>query len=175
MLVRASLFIVVGLSAVGCASAPAATPPSEPNADRSATGTVYPAQKRWNGTLNPTRSFNGTAVASERQNAYGRAEVTVSANNPSLSRVTLTVTVPNEPGLDVAGWGLSEGRCGSGNPPVLAPSMFAPIQLNSSGQGKVDATIPYVIPDNGTYHINVFRRGGTQLSDVITCGELRRG
>jgi hypothetical protein len=113
-------------------------------------------------------------VASQRQNAYGSVELTVSPSSPTLSRVTLKVSVPNEPGLDIAGWALSEGRCGSGNPPVLSPSVFPPIQLNASGQGTVDAKIPFIIPDNGAYHVNVFRRSGTQLTDMLTCGELRR-
>jgi len=101
-------------------------------------------------------------------------ELTVSPNAPTLSHVILSVTIPVEPGLDVVGWGIIQGRCGSGNPTVLSPSSFPPIQIGMNGGGKVDLKIPFIIPDNGTYHVDVFRGSGNQLSDVLTCGELRR-
>ena len=173
MILRHLLVAAIVSSAVaGCASAPAVSSAPQPATDQSVT--VYPTMKRWAGTLNPTRSYNASAVASQRQNAYGRVELTVSPSSPTLSRVILTVAVPNEPGLDIAGWGLSEGRCGSGNPLVLSPSVFPPIQLNSGGQGSIDVKIPFIIPDNGNYHVNVFRGSGTQLTDMLTCADLRR-
>jgi hypothetical protein len=162
---------VVSAALASCATAP---PVSSAPQSSDQTVTVYPTMKRWIGTLNPMRSYNATAVASQRQNAYGRVELTVSPNSPTLTHVTLTVSLPNEPGLDLAGWGLSDGRCGSGNPSVLSPSMFPPVQLSASGKGTVDAKIPFIIPENGSYHVNVFRRTGTQLTDVITCADLRR-
>jgi hypothetical protein len=130
--------------------------------------------KRWTGKLNPTQSFQATAVASRRQNAYGNVELTVSPASPTLSRVVITVSVPQEPGFDVLGWGVNPGRCGSGNPQVLAPSAFTPIQVGGSGRGSVDAQIPFVIQEGTAYSVSVYRGSGTQLSDVITCGELRQ-
>ncbi|HEV7594032.1 MAG TPA: hypothetical protein VGO33_03460 [Gemmatimonadaceae bacterium] len=124
--------------------------------------------------MRPTQSYNAAAVGSQRQNAYGGAELTVLASNPTLTHVTVNVAVPVDLGLGMVGWGLAQGRCGSGNPTVLSPSSFPPIQLNATGQGTVDAQIPFIIPDNGTYHVNVFRGTGTQLVDVITCADLRR-
>jgi hypothetical protein len=98
----------------------------------------------------------------------------VSPNSPTLSHVVVNVSIPNEPGMDLVGWGLSPGRCGSGSPLVLSPSMFPAIQIGPNGQGQIDAKIPFIIPDNGNYHVDVFRGQGTQLSDVITCAVLRR-
>jgi hypothetical protein len=101
-------------------------------------------------------------------------DLTLSLDNPTLTDVKLVVSVPTQPGLDFVGWGLSQGRCGSGNPPVLAPSAFPAIQISPNGRGSVDAKLPFVISETGTYHVNVFRGTGTQLSDVITCGDVRR-
>jgi hypothetical protein len=161
-----------------CASQPAVSsspaPSPTPQTDSDQGGAVYPIIKRWTGSLNPTRSYNASAVASERQNARGRVEVTVSPSAPTLSHVILTITVPNQPGLDAVGWGVSQGGCGSGNPTVLSPSNFPPIPIATNGGGKIDVRIPFVIPDNGSYHVDVFRGSGSQLSDVLTCGELRR-
>ena len=162
---------IVSTSIAGCASAPPAGSAPQPQTDRTVSG--YPTIKRWTATLNPTQSYNAAAVASQRQNAYGKVELTVQPATPTLTDVTLVVTVPPQPGLDIVGWGLSQGRCGSGNPAVLPPSAFQPIQLSSNGRGNVDAKIPFVI-ETGAYHVNVFRGSGTQLSDIITCGDLRR-
>jgi hypothetical protein len=163
---------IVAIAIAGCASAPATGSAPKPQADRGVSG--YPIVQRWIATLNPTQSYSATAVSSQRQNAYGRVELTVSPDNPTLTDVKLVVSVPARPGMDVVGWGLSQGRCGSGNPPVLPPSTFPPIQLSPNGRGTADAKLPFVISENGTYHVNVFRGTGTQLSDVITCGEVRR-
>jgi hypothetical protein len=155
-----------------CASAPPVT--ADPGSANVQSPNVYPTMKSWVGSLNPTRSYSAAAVATQRQNAYGRAELTVSPDNPTITHVVLKVSVPNEPGLDMAGWGLSEGRCGSGNPLVLSPSAFQPIPVNPGGQGPIDVSIPFVIPDKGLFHISIFRSSGTQLSDLVSCAELRR-
>jgi len=161
---------IVTTAIAGCASAPATGSTPKPEAGRGVSG--YPIVQRWIATLNPTQSYNSSATSTQRQNAYGRVELTVDPNTPTLTDVKLVVTVPA--GLDVVGWGLSQGRCGSGNPPVLAPSAFPAIQISPSGRGSADAELPFVIPETGTYHVNVFRGTGTQLTNVITCGELRR-
>jgi hypothetical protein len=163
---------VVSTALTGCASAPSAG--SAPQSANESAPLVFPAAKHWKGTMRPTQSYNAAAVGSQRQNAYGGAELTVLASNPTLTHVTVNVAVPVDLGLGMIGWGIAQGRCGSGNPTVLSPSSFPPIQLNATGQGTVDAQIPFIIPDNGTYHVNVFRGAGTQLVDVITCADLRR-
>jgi hypothetical protein len=163
---------VVSTALTSCASAPPVS--SAPQSEAERAPLVFPAMKRWAGTMRPTQSYNAAATGSQRQNAYGNAVLTVAASNPTLTRANLTVAVPVGAGVGLVGWGLSQGRCGSGNPTVLAPSSFPPIQLNATGQGTVDAQIPFVIPDNGTYHVNVFRGAGTQLADMITCADLRR-
>jgi hypothetical protein len=86
--------VAVSTGLASCASAPPVTSAPGPATDQNVT--AYPTMKLWTGTLNPTRSYNASAVASERQNAYGRVEVTVSPSAPTLSHVMLKVSVPNE-------------------------------------------------------------------------------
>ncbi|MFN2603934.1 MAG: hypothetical protein ABR582_14425 [Gemmatimonadaceae bacterium] len=129
---------------------------------------------RWTGRLNPTQSYKGAAVATERQMAYGNVELTVSPDRPTLSHVRLTVSVPAQPGTDNLGWAIHPGNCGSGNPPVMTPGAFPMIVLSANGRGAVDSDIPFVLPESGSFHVNVFRGGGTQLTDVITCADLRK-
>ena len=161
---------IVATAIAGCASAPTTGAAPKPEAGRGVSG--YPIVQRWTASLNPTQSINASAVSTQRQNAYGRVELTLSPDNPTLTDVKLVVSV--QLGLESVGWGLSQGRCGSGNPPVLPPSTFPAIQISPNGRGNVDTRLPFVLSESGTYHVNVFRGTGTQLSDVITCGEVRR-
>lgn len=172
MLFRQFLTVSAASAALAaCASAPPVT--ATPQAGGNQSVTTYPMVKRWTGKLNPTQSYQAAAVASRRQNAYGNVEVTVSPTSPTLSRVTMTVSVPQESGFDILGWGISPGRCGSGNPQVLAPTAFTPIPVSTNGRGSVDAKIPFVIQEGGAYSVSVYHGSGTQLSDVVTCAELR--
>lgn len=155
-----------------CASTPVVS--SGPQTDSNRTVAVLAAARRWTGSFNPTQSFKGAAVASERQKAYGSVELTVSANNPNLTHVRLSVSVSMEPGLDNLGWAIHPGNCGSGDPPVMAPGTFPLMQLNANGQTTIDVDIPFTLPESGSYHVNAFRGTGTQLTDVMTCADLRR-
>ena len=109
-----------------------------------------------------------------RQKATGTVELTVLPNRPTFTHVRLSVTVPNEPGLNNLGWAIHPGNCGSGTPPVIAPGMFPMMVVSANGGASLDDNIPFQLPEMGNYHLNVFRGGGTQLSDVITCADLRR-
>lgn len=155
-----------------CASAPAAK--QEPQSDADRVAALLAASNRWTGTLNPTQGHTGVAVTTTRQKAYGTVELTVSPNRPTVTHVRLTVSVPVEPGLNNLGWAIHQGGCGSGTPPVMSPGAFPSIVLSTDGRGTVDDDIAFTLPASGNYHLNVFRGNGTQLSDVITCANLRR-
>jgi len=157
---------------VACASAPAVTP--DPNSDSGRTAEVLALANRWTGTLNPTQGRTATVAATMRQKAVGTVELTVLPNRPTFTHVRLSVTVPNEPGLNNLGWGIHPGNCGSGTPPVVAPGMFPMMVVSANGGASLDDNIPFQLPESGNYHLNVFRGGGTQLNDVITCADLRR-
>lgn len=168
-LLTAALFSV---AVSACASTPAVTP--DPNSDEARTQAVLAAAMRWTGTFNPKQSFTGNAVTTTRQKAFGSVELTVSPNRPTVSHVRLQVSVPVEPGLTNLGWAIHQGSCGSGTPPMMSPGAFPTIVLSANGRGAVDDDIAFTVPVSGSYHVNVFRGNGTQLSDVITCANLRR-
>jgi hypothetical protein len=52
--------------------------------------------------------------------------------------------------------------------------MFPMMVVSANGGASLDDNIPFQLPESGNYHLNVFRGGGTQLNDVITCADLRR-
>jgi hypothetical protein len=157
---------------VACASAPAAKP--DPTSDSGRTDALLALTNRWTGTLNPTQGRTAAVAATTRQKAFGTVELTVLPNRPTFTHVRLSVTVPIEPGLNNLGWGIHPGNCGSGTPPVIAPGMFPMMVVSTNGGASLDDNIPFQLPESGNYHLNVFRGGGTQLNDVITCADLRR-
>jgi hypothetical protein len=71
-------------------------------------------------------------------------------------------------------WSIHPGECGAGTPPVLSPGAFPLIVVSGNGRASVEGDIAFTLPESGSYHVNVFRSNGTQLSDVLTCGNLRR-
>lgn len=169
---RTSSVLLVALASLACASAPP-NPAPAPSADQRV-AEVLAAANRWTGTLNPTQGRTATAVTTTRQRAYGTVELRVAPNRPTNTHVVLNVSVPMEPGLTNLGWAIHEGNCGSGNPPVMSPGSFPTIIVSTNGRGSVDDDIAFKLPEYGSYHLNVFRGNGTQLTDVITCANLRR-
>ena len=170
-----SRFLAPALSCVAllaCATTPSAKP--DPSSDAGRTEAIIAAANRWTGTFNPTQSYAASAVTTTRQKAFGNIELRVSPNRPSVSHVNLTVSVPVEPNLTNLGWAIHPGSCGSGTPAMMAAGTFPTIVLSANGRGTVDDDIAFTVPTTGSYHVNVFRGNGTQLTDVITCANLRR-
>jgi len=163
---------LVAAALSGCAAAPAATP--DPGSQPVPSQTVGVAVSRWTGVFNPKQGYTGTVVTTTRQKAYGNVELLISPDRPNVTRVRLSVSVPVEPGLTNLGWAVHPGGCGSGAPPLMAPGTFPSMVLGSNGRAALDDDIGFTLPGTGSYHVNVFRGAGMQLSDVITCASLRR-
>ncbi|MGH7602571.1 MAG: hypothetical protein ACRENK_01085 [Gemmatimonadaceae bacterium] len=172
MLVRYA-FTATLLSAtlVACASAPT---PGSASTDAGHTADVVASARRWTGNFTATQSVNGSLVPSTRQSGNGSVELTVARANPGLTHVRLRAAVSIEPGLEVLGWSINPGNCGSGDTPILSPSVFPLMQLNPNGQANFDDNIPWELPESGNYHVNVFRGSNSQLNNVVTCADLRR-
>lgn len=169
---RTSTALFLASASLACSSAQP-NPAPAPSADQRV-AEVLAAAKRWTGTLNPTQGRTATVVTTTRQRAYGNVVLTVAPNRPTLTHVVLNVSVPMEPGLNNLGWSIHQGNCGSGSPPVMSPGAFPTMVVSTNGRGALEDDIAFRLPDFGSFHVNVFRGNGTQLSDVITCANLRK-
>ena len=154
--------------AAACASTPRA---AEPTVDATADRSVLATSARWTGSLAPVNSFSGGINGATRQNTYGSAMLTISPRNPKATRVQLTFQAPVQ-NSTVLRWAILPGRCGSGSIPLLAAESFPDLEISSNGRGQIDTDMPFEMPINGTYHVNVYSRG-SQLADVVGCGTLR--
>lgn len=164
----------VSLAAALCACASTPKVESAPVHDPTAIAIAAAVMSRWTGNLQPTQSHTGAVKATERQRAYGSVELIVPRDRPTRTRVRLNVSVPTSTQVNTLRWGIYPGNCGSGSPPVVPAEVFPIIDLSSNGQGSIDQEIAIEMPNDGRYHVNVLMGTGTQLSNVLTCGNLRK-
>lgn len=157
-------------AATACSSSPRSAE-TGPVVDASAGVGVLASTARWTGNIAPTHSFSGGIQGATRQNTYGTVALSMASGNTNATRVQLTFQAPIQNSTSYR-WALLPGRCGSGSIPLLAPELFPPLEMSSTGRGQLDSEIPLNLPISGSHHVNIYSRG-SQLSDVIGCANLR--
>ena len=103
---------------------------------------------------------------------FGSVLLTAAPDAPSQLRAAINLSTQLTSTARLK-WALVPGRCGSADLPVIAIEQFPEIIVSSNGTASANATVPYVLPRNGSYHVNVFWSSGADLSDVMTCANLR--
>lgn len=157
---------------VGCASGGASAP--EAPHDPTAIAIAAAVSARWTGTLQSTQARTGDVKITDRQRAYGTVELIVPHNRKTRTHVKLNVSAPATSMVNSLRWGIFPGNCGSGAAPIFPTEVFPPIELGSNGKGSLDQEVAFEMPASGRFHVNVLQGTGTQLSNVLTCGNLRR-
>lgn len=156
----------------GCASNPSTN--TQAVHDATAIAMENATLARWTGSFQPTQSRTGDAMITERQRAYGTIELLVSRDRPERTRVRLSVSTPLTSAISTLRWGIYPGSCGSGAPPVIPAEAFPVIELTNNGRGSIDQEFAFEMPADKLLHANVLQGSGTQLSNVLTCANLRR-
>ena len=154
------------LVAAGCASTQSSS---------ATTSVVGDGRVRWTASLKPTGQRTGNLAAADKARAYGQVNLTTSVDDPNRTDVNLTVDVPSSAVNSLLPWAMLPGRCGSGDVPIMAIQRFQPIEVGGNGRGQLSSSLAMTLPEAGSYHINVYWPGGSQLSDVMTCGNMSRG
>lgn len=152
------------------AAGPEPTPAGAPSADL----TDLPLSSiHWSGPFRPSEQQTGQGMTPHRSNrTFGSVELTASPDAPSQlhAEIRLSTQMTSTARLK---WALVPGRCGSADLPVIAIEQFPEILVSSNGTASVSGLVPFVLPRSGTYHVNVFWSNGADLSDVMTCANLR--
>ena len=113
---------------------------------------------KWGGKLAPQ---GGTTVA-------GQVTVEPGANASSThATVTITGGAPNA----TYPWHVHSGKCGDNGAVVGQASAYTLIKIGKDGNGKVDVTLPFAIPDNGAYYVNI-HKSSTDMGTIVSCGDL---
>lgn len=158
---------LIGLA--GCAS-------SKPVADSAAgvpTASVSTSTGpvTWTGSLQPIQQASGSLGPTGQNKAFGT--VTLSSKGTTRTAISITVSTPltNAASLN---WAVLSGRCGSGSLPLVGIERFPLIEVGNNGRGQLETDMALELPQSGSYHVNIYWGTGQQLSDVMTCANLRR-
>ncbi len=156
----------VGLIA-GCAQSTPVDGAPTPSASASAGGA---AGARWTANIQSVTQSRGEVVQTTRDRSYGNATWMHGAA-PSLSNIDLVFTYTGQE--RTLSWAILPGSCGTPALPVIPMSNFPEMNVGGGGRAQVTASLPIVLPEGGTYHIDVYRdrRGGTDA--LIACGNMR--
>jgi len=104
--------------------------------------------------------------------AFGN--VRLSSKGTSRTAISITLSTPLSSAASL-NWAVLPGRCGTGSLPLVGVERFPLIEVGNNGRGQLDGEMSLELPQNGTYHVNVYWSSGQQLSDVMTCANLRKG
>ena len=126
---------------------------------------------RWTGSLQPMQQRSGGLGPTGQNKAFG--SVSLRSIGPERTAITISVSTPLQ-GSASLNWAILPGRCGSGTLPLVGIERFPVIDVGNNGRGQLDAEMSLGLPENGAYHVNIYWAGGQQLSDVMTCANLRK-
>jgi len=126
---------------------------------------------RWEGSLQPTQQRSGAAAPMGQSKAFGNVTLTSRGSERTVVTISLSTPLQNSTSLN---WALLPGRCGSGAMPLVGVERFPVIDVGTNGRGQLNGEMSLALPTSGTYHVNVYWGSGQQLSDVMTCANLRK-
>lgn len=127
----------------------------------------------WTASLQQTQQRTGELAPTSQQKATGQVSLLPMVSAPGRMRVQLTISAPGNSSSTLR-WAIFPGRCGSPALPLVGVESFPTIDVGSNGRGQVAGELPLRLESGGTYHVNVFKGRGMELSDVLTCGNLRQ-
>lgn len=128
---------------------------------------------RWTGNFTPVQVRSSNVAMRTQSRIYGTVSLTSADGSPDRTRARLNFTSQSGANSFTVQWALVPGRCGSGGLPVLPIDNFPMIEVGGDGRAQLDAELALSLPDSGEYHVNVYN-GGQELSNVITCANLKK-
>ena len=127
----------------------------------------------WTASLTQTQQRTGELAPTGQQKATGTVSLLPSTAGQGRMRVQLTLSAPDNDSSTLR-WGILPGRCGSSALPLIGIESFPTIDVGSNGRGQVAGELPITLESGAVYHVNVYKGRGMELSDVLTCGNLRQ-
>lgn len=126
---------------------------------------------RWTGSLQPIQQASGGLGPTGQNKAFGT--VTLSSKGTERTAISITVSTPLSSSTTLR-WGILPGQCGTGSLPIVGIERFPQIDVGNNGRGQLNAEMALSLPTSGSYHVNIYWANGQQLSDVMTCANLRK-
>ena len=129
------------------------------------------APVRWTGSLQPMQQRSGGLGPTGQNKAFGN--VALSSKGSDRTAISISLSTPLQ-GSSALSWAILPGRCGSGALPIVGIERFPAIDVGNNGRAQLDTEMALELPSNGAYHVNIYWAGGQQLSDVMTCANLKK-
>ena len=161
--------ILLGLAA--CATAKPVDDAGAPAPTASVSSGSSGAPIRWTGSLQPMQQRSGGLGPTGQNKAFGN--VSLSSKGSDRTAISISLSTPLQ-GSAALSWAILPGRCGSGALPIVGIERFPAIDVGNNGRAQLDTEMALELPTNGAYHVNIYWAGGQQLSDVMTCANLKK-
>jgi hypothetical protein len=159
---------------MGLAACATAKPVNDAGAPAPVSSTVATSQSRirWSGSLQPSQQRTGGLGPTGQNKVFGN--VTLTSRGGERMGVGISLSTPLQTSTSIR-WALLPGRCGTSSLPLAGMEQFPLIEVGTNGRGELNGEMPLALPESGAYHVNVYWEGqGIQLSDVMSCANLRR-
>lgn len=170
--VVAATMVSVACSSGGSASTASTTPEPGTSRTEKIVAQAEAASMHWTGSFQPVQQQTGSMAPRGSSRVFGNVTLSQSPASANRTRARISVSTQLKDTRQLR-WALVTGRCGSADIPVLGVEQFPEITMSSSGRGELDSEVPVLLPQKGNYHVNVFFSNGADLSDVMTCANLK--
>ncbi len=160
---------LIGLAACATSKPVTDSAASVPSASVSTSGATGPVT--WTGSLQPMQQSSGGLGPTGQNKAFGT--VTLTSKGTARAAISIAVSTPLSTAASL-NWAVLPGRCGSGSLPLVGIERFPLIEVGNNGRGQLSSEMALELPQSGAYHVNIYWGSGQQLSDVMTCANLRK-
>lgn len=171
MILKPIFTSILAAALAACAASTPVTDTGTPDPSVRTSASASGESVRWSGSLQPAQQRTGGLGPTGQNKTFGN--VMLVSRGPERMAVEISLSTPLQ-GSTSLSWALVPGQCGSAAMPLVGIERFPVIEVGNNGRGQLNAEMSLALPASGTFHVNIYWPGGQQLSDVMTCGNLRK-
>jgi hypothetical protein len=126
---------------------------------------------RFQGRFTPVSNLTSGNMTTGSTRIVGTVRVMTGQRAIDVYAVELDFTT--ERGAEELLWSVVPGRCASGSLPLVPPTQLSPIEVPGTGSVRTTRQIRATLSSGMDYHLNLYANGGSELSSVIGCANLK--
>lgn len=126
---------------------------------------------RFAGRFSPVSNLNSGVIVGGSSRIYGTVRL---ASAPgSDDQYTVTFEFTSDRGPEELYWSVVPGRCGNGSIPLTPPNQLRAIEVSTNGAVRISRQFRGGLTPSLDYHVNLYANGGSDLSSVIGCANIK--
>ena len=122
-----------------------------------------------NGAVRRHVAWDGMVMGIGGSKIRGEAEMVAGKR---VGTTAVEVTYARDASGAVRPWHVHVGSCAKGGPVLGAASAYPVLRVNSKGAAEGKATLRLVLPDSGSFYVNI-HESAAAMSKIVACGDLR--